>query len=109
MTQFSKIYGASPVKNQIIFFNGHDSHFDERSLTQMQGENIQTFLIKAGDFISNQPNDNWPNSKLKSLYNVSKAKWILNYGNMRFQPHHMNSVLVETWKYFTVSAGNIIK
>ena len=34
---------------------------------------------------------------------------MLKYGTMRFQPHHMNSVLVETWEAFTVSSGNIIR
>ena len=33
---------------------------------------------------------------------------MLNYGTMRFQTHHMNSVVVETWEAFIVSAGNII-
>ena len=60
------------------------------------------------DFINDHPNDNGPNSKLKSLYNVSKANWMLKYGTMIFQPHHMNYILVETWEDFTVSAVNII-
>ena len=34
---------------------------------------------------------------------------MLTYGTARFQPHHMNYVLVETWEAFTVSYGNIIK
>ena len=54
------------------------------------------------------PNDNGPNSTLKALYNISKAKWMLNYGTTRFQPRHMNYVLVEAWYAFKVSSGNII-
>ena len=108
MTQFSNICGASPVNNKIIFFNGNDSHFDDRALTKIQRNNIHTFILKVGDSINNQPNDNGPNSKLKSLYNILKAKWILKYGTTRFQTHYMNSVLVETWEAFKVSAGNII-
>ena len=96
MTQFSNICGASPVNNQIIFFDGHDSHFYDLALTYMQSKNIQPFILKVGDSINNQPNENGPNSKLKALYNISKAKWMLKYGTTRFQPHHMNSVLVET-------------
>ena len=95
MTQFSNICGASPVNNQIIFFDGHDRHFDERTLTQMQMKNIQPFVVKASDYINNQPNDNGPNSELKAIYNILKTKWILKYGTTRFQPHHMNYVLVE--------------
>ena len=66
-------------------------------------------MLKEGDSIKNQPNDNMPNSKLKSLYNFSKDKWMLKYGTTRFQPHHTNSVLVETWEEFMVSSGNIIR
>ena len=67
MTQFSNICSASPVNNQILFFDVHDSHFDNRALTQMQSKNIQPFILKAGDYINDQPNDNGPNSKLKDL------------------------------------------
>ena len=34
---------------------------------------------------------------------------MLKYGTTRFQPHHMNSVLVEIWEAFTVSSRNIIR
>ena len=34
---------------------------------------------------------------------------MLKYVTTRFQPHHMNFVLVEAWEYFTVSTGNIIR
>ena len=108
MTQFSNICGASPVKNQILFFDGHDSHFDDRALTHMQSKNIQPFILKAGDSISDKPNDNGPNSTIEALYNRSKAKWMVKYGTTRFQPHHMNAVLVEAWGAFKVASGNII-
>ena len=109
MTQLSSICGASPVNNHILFFYGHDSHFEDHSLIQMQDKNIQPFIPKLGDSINDQPNENGPNSKLKDLYNISKAKWMLKYDNTRFQLHHMKSVLVETWEAFTVSSGNIIR
>ena len=106
VTQFSKICGASPVNNQIIFFDGHDSHFDDRALTHMKSKNIQPFILKVGDSINDQPNDNGPNSTLKALYNRSKAKWMVKDGTTRFQPHHMNAVLVEAWDAFKVAYGN---
>ena len=34
---------------------------------------------------------------------------MLKYGTTRFQPHHMKSILVETWEDFAVSYGNIIR
>ena len=61
MTQFSNICSASPVNNQILFFDGNDSHFINRALTLMQIKNIQPFIVKAGDSINDHPNDNMPN------------------------------------------------
>ena len=58
IVQFSTICGAYPVKNQILFFDGHDSHFDDRALTEMKNKNIQNFIIKAGDSINDHPNEN---------------------------------------------------
>ena len=74
----------------------------------MKSKNIQPFILKVGDSISDQPNDNRPNSTLKALYNRSKAKWMVKYCTTRFQPHHMNAVLVEAWDAFMVASGNII-
>ena len=86
MTQFSNICGASPVNNQILFSNGHGSHFDNCALKQMQKQKIHPFILKVGDSINDQLNFNGPNSTLKALYNISKAKWMLKYGTTRFQP-----------------------
>ena len=49
ITQFSNIGGAYHVNNQILFFDGHDSHFDNRAIIKMQSKNIQPFILKAGD------------------------------------------------------------
>ena len=70
---------------------------------------IQPFVLKSGNSINDHPNDNVPNAKLKSLYNVVKSVWLLNYGRKKFSPHHMNYVLFEAWNYFNTSAGNIIR
>ena len=32
MTQFSNVCGASDVKNKILFFDGHNSHFDNGAI-----------------------------------------------------------------------------
>ena len=109
MKQLSNICGASPVNSKILLFNGHDSHFYNHALIQMKSKNIQPFKLKLGDSMNEHPNDNGPNSKLKALYNILKAKWMLKYGTARFQPHHMNYFLVEIREVFTVSAGHIIR
>ena len=109
MTQLSNVCGASPVNNQILFFDGHDSHFNNGTLRQMMCKNIQPFVLKYGNSTNDQPNENGPNSKLRSLYNVAKSAWMLKHGTKSFSPHHMNSVLVEAWNAFNVSAGNIVR
>ena len=49
MAKFSNICGAFPVNNQIIFFDGHESHFNKRAPRQTECINIQTFVLKAGN------------------------------------------------------------
>ena len=109
MSNFSNICGASPINNQIILFDGHDSQFDDCYPKQMQRKKIEPLILKAVDSINDQPKDNGPNKKLKALCNTSEAKWMLNCGTLRFQPYHMNSVLVETQEAFTISADNNIR
>ena len=60
---------------------------------------MQPIVLKAGDSINDHA----------TLYNLEKAKWMLSYGRKKFLPHHMKSVLVESWYAFKVSAGNIIR
>ena len=90
MTQFSNICSASSVNKQILLFYGHNSHFGDCALTHMQNKNIQPFILKAGESINDQPNDNTPNSKLKSLYNITKASgcevW---YHEVSTSPHEL--------------------
>ena len=84
MTQFPNICGTSPVKNQILLFDGDSSHLDDRARTQIQSKNIHPFILKAVDSNNDQPNENGPNSRLKYFYNVLKSKWMLKYGTTRF-------------------------
>ena len=61
MSQLFNICSASPVNNQILFFDGHDIHLDNCAITQMQSKNIQPFIIKVDDSINDHPNYNGPN------------------------------------------------
>ena len=58
MNQLTITYGSSPVNSQILFSDVHDSHFDGSDLPQTQWKNIQPFILRAGDSINYQPNDN---------------------------------------------------
>ena len=107
ITESSNICGASLVNNQILIFDGHYIHFENCALRQIMCKNIQPFVLNSGDSINYQPNDIGPNTKLNPLYNISKSSWMLKYGTQKFSPQHMNSVLVEAWNAFNMSAGNL--
>ena len=109
MTQFSNICGASPVNNNIIFFDGHGSNFDDCTLRHMEHQNIQPFLPKSGNSINNQNNDNGPDTKMMSLYNQEKSEWMLKYWTTIMLPHHMNSILVGAWDALKMSYGKVIR
>ena len=63
-----------------------------------QEQYIQICFPKVGDLENNQPNDNWFNAKAKRIYNEGKAKWDKTFVSTKFNPHHMNSVIIEMWK-----------
>ena len=65
--------------------------------------------MKSGDSVKDQPNDNGPNSNLKSNYSHAKSTWMLEYGMTKLLPRHMNSILVEALYTFMLSVGNIIR
>ena len=75
----------------------------------MERQNNQPFVLKAGDSVNYQPNENVPNTKLEYLYNEVNAVWILKYRATIFLPHHMNSILVDSLGTFKVSDVNIIR
>ena len=67
MNQLSNVCGASPINNEMLFFDGHGSHFKNGALIQMMCKNIQPFVLKSGDTTNDHTNGNGPNAKLKSL------------------------------------------
>ena len=108
MNQLSNVYGTYPLNNQIIFFDGHHSHFDERALRHMEYQNIQPFILKSGDSTKYHSNDNLPNTKLKSCYNEVKSMWMLKNGKTNCLTHHMKYLVIKAYGAFKIPAGNII-
>ena len=88
----------------MIFYDGHDSHFDDRAMNIICRHHIQYFILKAGDYVNGQPNNNGPSMKLKNVYGNERMKWMRKYGTLKFTPTHKNSVLVETWESFKISS-----
>ena len=84
MTQLRNICDASPIKNQILLFDLHVGRFNDGELRKIMCKNIQPFILKSGNSTNDQPNDNGPNAKLKSLYSVTKSEWMMKYGTKFF-------------------------
>ena len=66
MNQFYNICVASPVNNQISFFDGHVIHFNDRVLMHVDHQKIQPSALKANNYGNYQINDNGLNYKPKS-------------------------------------------
>ena len=104
------MYTAPPLsKIRYCYFMDTTVNSAIGALRKMMRKKIQPFVPKSGDSINCQPNDNGPNTKLRSLYNVVKSACLMKYVMKRFSPHHMNSALVEVWDAFKMSARNIIR
>ena len=58
-------------------------------------KNIQSLILKAGDYVNYQPNYYGPNMKLKNFYGNSRMNWMRHHGTIKCTPANMNSVLVE--------------
>ena len=105
---FSSTCGSSKMNPQVLFFDGHDSHFGDRATHILCSHHISPFILKAGDSTNDQSNDNGPNLKLKRYYSISKTKWQRQHGTMKFTPAHMNSILVEMWHLFQKKSALVI-
>ena len=57
MRLFSRTCGASNMNPQVLFFDGHESHFNYRATYIIISHHISPFILKAGDSTNDQPND----------------------------------------------------
>ena len=91
MSHFPSMCCSSPLNPQVLFYDVRTSHFDDRALNVLRIKHIQYFILKAGDYVYDQPNNN-----LKNFYSNTRMNWMRNHGNLKFTPPHMNYILVET-------------
>ena len=96
-----------PLNPQILFYDVHDIHLDDRSLDILIKHKIQLFILKAGDYVHDHPNDKIPNMKLNNLHSNERMKWTRQHVTLKSKPDHMNSVLVATWESFKLSSAAI--
>ena len=86
---FIRTCGSIKINPQVLFFDVHDIHFDYRATHLLQSQHIYPFILKTGESTNDLPNDNGPNLKLKRYYGISKVKWQIQHGTMKFISAHM--------------------
>ena len=97
MTQFSNVCSASPFKNQIMLFDGHDSHFNDGSLRKMMCKNIQPFVLNLSTPSMTSPMimaqmSNW---SLPTTWRRMRVCWIMG----------RNSFHLTTWTMYWLEYG----
>ena len=97
-THFSLICGSSNWNPQVLLYDRHYNHFDDREIKIILSHHIQPFILKSDYYINYVTNYNGPNSRLMTLYSNIIINWMSNHVTLKFMPAHMNSVLVETWR-----------
>ena len=60
---------------QVLFFDGHDSHFGDRATHLLRSHHISPFILKARNSTNDHPNDNGPNLNLKIYYGIAEVEW----------------------------------
>ena len=107
MDHFTSMCCSSTLNTQVLFYDGHDIHFDDRSLNILWSHYIQSLIIKSGESMHEQPNDNGPKLKPKNLYGNERMNWMGKHGTIKFTPYHINYALVETWEALKPSSTTI--
>ena len=108
MMNFKTVCVANKLNQQVLFYDVHEIHFDNRAINILCSHHIKPFVLKAGDSGNDQPNYNGPNLNLKGLYGQAIMNWQRQYVTLKFTNSHMNALLVEMWRYFQISSAPII-
>ena len=98
---------SSPLNPQLLFYDGHDIHFNDRALYILRRHKTQSFIFKAGYSVHYQAKKIGPNMKLNNLYGNTRINCMRHHGTLNFTPPHTNSVLVETREDFKLSSTKI--
>ena len=107
MSHFASMYCYYPLNPQVLFYDGHVRHFDDRELDILCRHNIQSLILKTGDYMHDQTGDNGPNMKIKNLYGNTIINWTRHHGTLKFTLSQMNSGHVITCEAFTLSTTTI--
>ena len=94
MVHFKTFCGENKLNTQVLFYDGHDRHFDERDIHIILSNHIKPFILNSGDSGNDQPNDNGPKLNLKGIYVQERMNWKRQHTTLKFTNDHMSYVLV---------------
>ena len=89
---------VNKLNPQVLFYDGHEIHFESRDINIIRSHHTKHFTLKAGDSGNDHQNNNGPNINLNGIYCQSRMNWQRQYVTIKFTNTHMNYVLVETWR-----------
>ena len=61
MTHLKNVCVANKLNPQVLFYDGHDGHFDDRVVHILLSHHIKPFILKAVDSGNVHSNDDVPN------------------------------------------------
>lgn len=96
-----------------LFIDGHHSHKSPEALAELLAANIHVFFLRAGNSDNDQPNDNGPNSALKSLYAKHHDRFFSGVDSsftrvQAMSPPVFNQIFLSAWQDLILK-GDVIK
>ena len=62
----------------MLIYDGHIKNFDDRAITVLWSNYIQTYNIKAYNYANDYTNDIGTNLRLKGMYGNARVNWKRN-------------------------------
>ena len=60
MTHFSSMCFSYPLNTQVQLYDGHGNFFDDSEFNIVRSHHIQSLILKVGDSVHEQSNNNGP-------------------------------------------------
>ena len=86
MMHFKTVCGANKLNPQVLLYDGHGIHFEDRDIHILCYNHIKPFILKLSDSGNYQKNDNGPNIKVKGIYGQDRIKLQRQHGILKFNP-----------------------
>jgi hypothetical protein len=91
-----------------FFMDAHESHLNPDALQYLKDNNVFAFFLRANNSDVDQPNDNGPNSKLKSLFNHFLGLYNIKMSRAwKLSKPAFNYIFTQAWEEFQRTAGTV--